>query len=99
MELPDWPVDVRSRRYGLLPGPEFAPLEEIGTRFPVPDDGHEIPRSYLQYRVANQPHEFHWLFGHWPSLDPKRLLYHYTNDTGLAGIVRAGSYAFQTSSP
>ena len=28
-----------------------------------------------------------------------RLPYHYTNDTGLAGIVKAGSYAFQTSSP
>ena len=91
MELPDWPVDVRSRRYGLLPGPEFAPLEEIGDRFPFPDDAHASARSYLQYRVANQPHEFHWLFGHWPILDPKRLLYHYTPLATLDAIARSES--------
>lgn len=91
MQLPTWPADVRVRRYGLLPGPEFAPLEEIGDRFPIPDDAHANTRSYLRYRVANQPHEFHWLFGHWPTLDPKRLLYHYTPLATLGDLAGSGS--------
>jgi hypothetical protein len=89
--LASWPSDVRTRRYGLLPGPWFAPLEDIGEQLPVPPKNQQISRHYMRDRVTHQPHEFHWLFGHWPTLDPTRLLDHYTPIATLAAMARNGS--------